>query len=183
MGLLPLFISFSTFVYDYYSDIELTLQYYANSDFVIQNVTNTVINDTDCQDIIRTPSDYQTAFVANLGFLCLPLIILFAMCALEMYPEVKEFDLKMSEKLPKILLIILRIHLYPMWLILAFVFAPFFILFVAGRQVYFKFRHRRATKKNVFRRQLQKSEYFWGIARTAEAGLESCGQVSMSIKT
>ena len=30
-GLIPLFISIFTFVYDYYSDIELTFEYYRNS--------------------------------------------------------------------------------------------------------------------------------------------------------
>ena len=44
-----------------------------------------------------------------------------------------------------------------------------------------QFRHRRATKRNLFRRQLQKSEYLWGITRTAEAGLESCGQLILQV--
>ena len=33
LGLVPLFLSISTFVYDYYSDIELTLEYYKGSTF------------------------------------------------------------------------------------------------------------------------------------------------------
>ncbi len=33
LGLIPLFLSISTFVYDYYSDIELTLEYYNGSTF------------------------------------------------------------------------------------------------------------------------------------------------------
>ena len=45
----------------------------------------------------------------------------------------------------------------------------------------YQFRHRRATKRNLFRRQLQKSEYLWGITRTAEAGLESCGQLILQV--
>ena len=76
---------------------------------------------------------------------------------------------------------LLRSLVYPFWLISAFICAPFFILFVAARQVYYKFRHRRATRKNLFRRQLQKSEYMWGISRTAEAGLESCGQLVLQV--
>ena len=31
MGLIPLFFSIFTFVYDYYSDVELTLEYYHNA--------------------------------------------------------------------------------------------------------------------------------------------------------
>ena len=70
---------------------------------------------------------------------------------------------------------------YPAWLLASLVCAPFFILYVAARNVYFKFRHRRARRKNIYRRQLQKSEYLWGISRTAEAGLESCGQLVLQV--
>ena len=106
--------------------------------------------------------------------------------------------------------------LYPIWILVSVIFAPFFILYVAARNVYYKvqlqkmdikgkgvyssydeiklseksvlinlfqFRHRRATKRNLFRRQLQKSEYLWGITRTAEAGLESCGQLILQVCT
>ena len=60
-------------------------------------------------------------------------------------------------------------------------FAPLFILYVAFRHVIFKFQHQRAIRKNVVRRQLQKSEYYWGILRTVEAGLESCGQLILQV--
>ena len=106
--------------------------------------------------------------------------------------------------------------LYPIWILVSVICAPFFILYVAARNVYYKvqlqkmdikgkgvysfydeiklseksvlinlfqFRHRRATKRNLFRRQLQKSEYLWGITRTAEAGLESCGQLILQVCT
>ena len=94
--------------------------------------------------------------------------------------------------------------LYPVWIAVSVICAPFFILYVAARNVYYKvcaakepimsdsvslpssnpeiqFRHRRATKRNLFRRQLQKSEYLWGITKTAEAGLESCGQLILQV--
>ncbi len=35
MGLVPLFLSISSFVYDYYSDVELTLQYYYQSTYAV----------------------------------------------------------------------------------------------------------------------------------------------------
>ncbi len=70
---------------------------------------------------------------------------------------------------------------YPAWLLVSLACAPFYILYVAARNVYFKFRHRRARRKNIYRRQLQKSEYLWGISRTAEAGLESCGQLILQV--
>ena len=44
-------------------------------------------------------------------------------------------------------------------------------------KVYYKFKHNGAKKKNKYRRQLQKFEYLWGVARTAESGLEACFQV------
>ena len=59
--------------------------------------------------------------------------------------------------------------------------APFFILYMAVRQLIFKFQHLKAKRKNKVRRQLQKSEYLWGISRTAEAALESCGQLVLQI--
>ena len=43
-------------------------------------------------------------------------------------------------------------------------------------QVYYKFRHHGAKKKNEFRGKLQKYEYLWGVARTAESGLEASFQ-------
>ena len=71
----------------------------------------------------------------------------------------------------------LEVIYWPMTLI----FAPFFILYIAIRQLIYKFQHLKATRKNKYRKQLQKSEYLWGISRTAEAALESCGQLVLQI--
>eukprot|EP00094_Tigriopus_californicus_P001992 TCALIF_01920-PA protein Name:"Similar to ANK2 Ankyrin-2 (Homo sapiens)" AED:0.42 eAED:0.42 QI:11/0.75/0.4/0.8/1/1/5/0/1087 len=76
---------------------------------------------------------------------------------------------------------LVNILVHFLWTLTSLLCAPFFILYVAARNVYYKFRHRRATKKNLFRKQLQKSEYLWGITRTAEAGLESCGQLILQV--
>ncbi len=70
---------------------------------------------------------------------------------------------------------------YPIWMLVSLVCAPFYILYIAARNVYFKFRHRRAKRKNIYRRELQRSEYLWGISKTAEAGLESCGQLVLQV--
>ena len=51
----------------------------------------------------------------------------------------------------------------------------------AARHVYFKFKHRRATRKAKVRRQLLKSEYLWGITRISESGLEACGQLILQL--
>ena len=47
--------------------------------------------------------------------------------------------------------------------------------------MYFKFKHRRATRKAKIRRQLLKSEYQWGITRISESGLEACGQLILQL--
>ena len=52
---------------------------------------------------------------------------------------------------------------------------------LAARHVYFKFKHRRATRKAKIRRQLLKSEYLWGITRISESGLEACGQLVLQL--
>ena len=52
---------------------------------------------------------------------------------------------------------------------------------IAARHVYFKFKHRRATRKAKIRRQLLKSEYQWGITRISESGLEACGQLILQL--
>ena len=209
LGLLPLLVSLFTFVYDYYSDISLTIEYYKRSSFNEdqQNDTESETNGSlcpdrpnmqcpktilalqeiyssngTCTDYELTPDEYRTAFLSNISFILLPLLIFWSMCAREMLPSVQSWDRMISAKVPKcIYFLTVPILLYPMWLIISFVFAHFFILFVATRQVYYKFRHQRAKRKNMFRRQLQKSEYYWGITRTAEAGLESCGQLILQV--
>ena len=102
------------------------------------------------------------------------------MCARELLPFAQDLQGKVEERTPLISRLSALV-IYSLWLGVAFVCAPFFILFVAFKQVYYKFRHRRATRKNLFRRQLQKYEYLWGISRTAEAGLESCGQLILQV--
>ena len=239
LGLFPLFLSISSFVYDYYSDIELTLEYFQKSTFAVDdatanpggpsqpivdsqfrrpchyadfNSTHAIIlkaasdncsythtasssswpastrssvvpyaAPTSCMDIERTPEEYRTAFVTNIVCFTLPLLIFFAMCARELLPAVHRLDARATKALPGGLASAFTFVLFPMWLLVAFVCSPFFILFVAARQVYYKFRHRRAKHKNLFRKQLQKSEYLWGISRTAEAGLESCGQLILQV--
>ncbi len=195
LGLIPLFVSISSFVYDYYSDIELTLEYFRSSNFsqhgretskqcdVTDESENPGCLDPDqvdevgkfgCYDIRRTPHEFQTALVMNITCICLPLFIFFAMCARELLPLLHH----LQDRCSGILGVLLT---YSSWILLALVCAPFFILYVAVSQVYYRFRHRRAKRKNLFRRRLQESEYFWGISRTAEAGLESCGQLILQV--
>lgn len=105
------------------------------------------------------------------------------MCSREMWDKLIGFEHRvlehklLSSKSLSMAKLALRIMLWPM----ALVCAPFYILIVAAKQVIFKFQHRRAKRKNKYRKQLQKSEYLWGISRTAEAALESCGQLVLQI--
>ena len=152
---------------------------------LLQLSAQDINNDDLCMDIKRTPEDYRSAFLTNITLIILPLVIFFNMCAREMLPTVKKIDIFLRDLLNTnvngIGSCLITAFIYPLWLITAFICAPFFIVFVAARQVYYKFRHRRAKRKNLFRKQLQKSEYLWGISRTAEAGLESCGQLILQV--
>lgn len=196
LGLTPLFLSIFTFVFDYYSDIELTAEYYRQSTFnqpddyvklpkCLSNQTANA-NCTDyrpetCIDIDRTPHEYRAAFIANVVCLSSPLLVFYCMCSRELLPYVQFAVQKLSHERGKCYECVLNFLFYPLWVLVSVPCAPFFILYVAVRNVVYKFRHRRAKKKNIYRKQLQKSEYLWGISRTAEAGLESCGQLILQV--
>jgi hypothetical protein len=69
---------FCSFVYDYYSDFELTFEYY-NGAFVATNGSNPLPleNETSgegCSDITRMPNEYRTAFYTNLCCILVPLV-------------------------------------------------------------------------------------------------------------
>eukprot|EP00095_Tigriopus_kingsejongensis_P004696 maker-scaffold276_size226481-snap-gene-0.17 protein:Tk04696 transcript:maker-scaffold276_size226481-snap-gene-0.17-mRNA-1 annotation:"hypothetical protein" len=187
-GLLPLLLSIFTFVFDYYSDIDLIIEYYLNSTFAVESViseprlgTNGSTIRQGCHDIDRTPEEFTTAFVTNLTCLCIPLVIFLCMCSRELWPYFQILVQYLNRKWPRIPKRGIEVLAYIMWMTCSTLCAPFFILYVAFRNVYYKFRHQRATRKNLFRKQLQKSEYLWGISRTAEAGLESCGQLVLQV--
>ena len=88
------------------------------------------------------------------------------------------FERKVKSKL---ISTVVSIFLHISWLVFSICFSPIYILYVATLQVYYKYKHNSATKKNKYRGQLQKFEYLWGIARTAESGFESCGQLLLQI--
>lgn len=195
-GIFPLLLSIFTFVFDYYSDLELIFEYYRSSSFMVTNYTipssqdpnedcendaNLECYDHKCHDIQRTPAEYTTAFVTNVACICIPLVIFYCTCARELLPYFQLLGTYLSNKFEVCPNQLVNILVLCLWTLTSLLCAPFFILYVAARNVYYKFRHRRATKKNLFRKQLQKSEYLWGITRTAEAGLESCGQLILQV--
>ena len=224
LGLIPLIFSISTFVFDYYSDFELSYEYYINAftnalPFANETLKNTseptqnpcqsngthVLVPTEsfkkcwlqwqlekmkehslqnvdrehCVDITRNAEEYRTAFFFNIICISLPILVFYVMCFKEMwtYLHYFEYENKSSGKYSPTFVWTLKILFWPCTVL----FAPFYILYIAVRQVIFKFQHRRATRKNKYRAQLQKSEFLWGISRTAEAALESCGQLVLQI--
>ena len=182
LGLIPVFLSISTFVYDYYSDFELTFEYYQqwknpefakiSTSFISQE--DLLLENPDCSNIQRTPEEYRTAFFVNIICICFPFLVFYLMGSRVLWQKFQRFEDNFSNHFAKIMLRII-------YGFLTVIFAPFFILYVAVRQLIYKFQHLRATRKNKVRKQLQETEYLWGISRTAEAALESCGQLILQI--
>jgi len=100
MGLIPLFISICTFVYDYYSDIELTFEYYRSSEEEWRHQLNPHAEpqmnvreeecskpyrdqrclpsfnlNSRCHDILRTADEFRAAFATNLVLVTTPVAI------------------------------------------------------------------------------------------------------------
>ena len=117
-----------------------------------------------CLPIKRDPEEYRTAFIVNIICITWPYLIFWTMCSRELWIHMQGH-------------VILKILFWP----LSILCAPFFIIYIAFKQVIYKFLHKRAKRKNKYREQLRQSEYFWGISRTAEAALESCGQLILQI--
>ncbi|CAB4069282.1 SLC25A4S [Lepeophtheirus salmonis] len=169
MALVPVFFSIFNFTYDYYSDISLTLQYFSDSSFrnsFLVDDFNATLKNNHCRNFTPTPHQFFIAFAVNLICITAPLLVFFFMCVWEIQSALHSNGFCCPDI---------------MAMFLSLFFTPFFVLYVAGRQVYYKFRHARAKQKNLFRDQLRKSEFFWGITRSAEAGLESCGQLILQI--
>ena len=104
------------------------------------------------------------------------------MFAVDTRPFLQEMIHSVERKVKlKLAVIIFSVFLHISWLVFSISFSPIYILYVATLQVYYKYKHNSATKKNKYRGHLQKFEYLWGIARTAESGFESCGQLLLQI--
>lgn len=60
MGLIPLYVSIFSFIYDYYSDIELTIEYYKNAfrdrlpDLTSATVNKLNVTKVFCEEIERS---------------------------------------------------------------------------------------------------------------------------------
>ena len=65
--------------------------------------------------------------------------------------------------------------------IIAIPCAPFYIFYASFKNIFYKFKHSTAAEKNVFRQQLEQSEYELGSVRAFEAGVESSGQLILQV--
>ena len=93
-------ILYSSFVFDYYSDLELTFEYY-NGAFV-NTSSNESIPDSGsasgegCSDITRQPDEYRTAFFTNLCCIAVPLVIFYVMCAREILVRLVKLERRLK---------------------------------------------------------------------------------------
>ena len=124
----------------------------------------------------------MVAFIFNIVCILIPLVVFALMFAIDTRPFLEKMITNVERKLKfKLPVTIVSLFLHISWLAFSVCFSPIYILYVATLQVYYKYKHNSATKKNKYRSHLQKFEYLWGIARTAESGVESCGQLLLQI--
>ena len=79
-----------------------------------------------CLPIARNPEEFRTAFLVNIICISLPIFVFWTMCSRELWLHLKDK--------PK-----LKYLFWPLSLICS----PFFILYIAFKQVIFKFLHKR----------------------------------------
>ena len=73
----------------------------------------------------------------NVVLILLPLTTFYAMCARELLPFAQSLQQKVKDKkVPAPISFLSALAIYALWLCVAFICAPFFILFVAAKQVY-----------------------------------------------
>ena len=109
--------------------------------------TSTVISEKNpdfCINIERTCAEYRTAFFVNIICICFPFLVFYIMGSRELWTRLKRIETHLTSSYAKRLLAVIY---WP----LTVVFAPFFILYIAIRQLIYKFQHLKATRKNKYR--------------------------------
>ena len=195
----PLVFSFFMTVFDISSDVQLTLIYYdkaynSNSNnSSISNVTSSILSEEPASNIstlnllaeraVFEEKDYQAAFIMNITCVALPFLVIFYLCAIHLKNLARarfnryddEVQKAISFKTAKIL------WYTTLWLPLSVLATPLYLPFMASTRIVHKFRHMGAKDKNKYRGDLQRSEYLWGLSRTAEAGFESSLQLLLQL--
>ena len=90
-----------------------------------------------CSDIIRQPNEFRTAFITNLCCIAVPLVIFYVMCARELLVWLQKLEKRFNHRIQSQALFLFVQGLgRVLWLCpVSVVCAPFFILYIAVRQV------------------------------------------------
>ena len=188
IGIFPRLISLIFYVYDVYSDIDLTTDYYQRSDFVtdpevgLEYSCNYTVNSTCC--LQREPNEYSAAFVFNLVCIICPILALISMSSREIHDYIKvSMDKKEDHQKQAFMNRILG-NQFCRWTIAILLAIPcslLFLIYIAARNVKLVFKHSRSIIKSHYQKKLEDSEYLWGNLITLEAGLESSGQLVLQV--
>jgi hypothetical protein len=94
-----------------------------------------------CADISRQPDEYRTAFFTNLTCIAVPLLIFYVMCARELLVRLCKLEDQVKERISnECLFVFVKMIGRILWLVLVSpLCCPFFILYIAVRQVKFYF--------------------------------------------
>ncbi len=175
----PMLISPFLFAFDLSADVQLSIAYYQKGfSQIIEaptgfNATPQVINSTattsaSSDQYVPKAHHYQAAFAMNVVCILLPFLVIMWMCIRELA------SWSCTKKLPSFLATaIITIAAVPL--------TPFYFIYMVVTRVKSKFQHMGSEVKNEQRAELQKSEYLWGMARAAEAGLESSPQLILQL--
>ena len=189
IAIIPRMTSHIFYVYDIYSDVDLTTDYYQMSGFVtnVANVSdeyscNFAGNSTCCFE--REPEEYSAAFVFNLVCIICPIFALIAMSSREIHNYMKaSTDRRKIHQKQALVFRILgnRICRWTLAILLSFPCSLLFLIYIAARNLKLTFKHSRSVIKSQFQKKLEESEYLWGNLITLEAGLESSGQLVLQV--
>ena len=175
----PILFSLSFFLFDYYSDLTLAIGYYRQSSYLLGSAeeNSTAFKTNNCHDPVMSPMDFKTAFLMSLVFFFIPILFSIPIsykCLIDLVSYDDELEICNYTRLSRYLW-----ELYA-WL-LSILISPFIVLYAAARLLCATYKHKGATKKAIYREELRKFEYLWGVLRTVEASIESGGQLVLQI--
>ncbi len=175
MMILPLLFAY----FDLGSDIQLSIDYYNKGFF--NSTINSTVNTTISSTSLLKPRDYQAAFIMNIICILLPYIVVYRMCVKELALE-QPFELPLMWLKGKLDLKWLPHKIHPsIVLIVALPLTPLYFMYIISMRAISAFRHMKSEDKNEQRAALHRWEYQWGMARAAEAGLESSLQLILQL--
>ena len=194
LRILPQLTAIFTFIYDCYSDVVLTQDYYRYWRHVedgstvdgciklriLSNATNLHEHHKQSQDCGSLPigkKEYQTAFFYNIMAIALPIVCLWRVGGQEIMKLFNEvFQEKQKSQYFDALLSIIAYS--PL--------AIFGFLLLILRYPYYNFKaarpNIRKSEYTELNRKLKESEYNFGMVRLVETGIESTWQIILQVK-